>query len=63
MDANTVLSILVVLLVVGVLLWFIQTYVPMAPPIKTILTTVVVLAMLFWLLSLVWPTLLSILGR
>ena len=63
MDASTVLSILVVLLVVGVALWFIQTYVPMAPPIKTILTTVVVLAMLFWLLSLVWPTLLSILGH
>ena len=45
------ISIVVVLVVVGFLLWLINTYVPMASPIKTILNVVVVVAVILWLLS------------
>jgi hypothetical protein len=45
-------SVLVVLIIAGVVLWLINTYVPMAPPIKTALNVVVVLILCLWLLSL-----------
>ena len=41
----------VVLLVVGVILWLINTYVPMASSIKTILNIVVVIVVILWLLN------------
>lgn len=44
-------TIIIVLVVVGVLMWLINTYIPMASPIKTILNVVVVLAVIIWLLS------------
>jgi hypothetical protein len=47
-----ILHILVVLIVVGVVLWLVQTYIPMASPIKTVITVVVVLLLCLWLLSL-----------
>jgi low temperature requirement protein LtrA len=46
------IQVVVILLVVGVILWLIQTYVPMAAPIKQIITAVVVIAVVLWLLSL-----------
>ena len=46
-----IVSILVVLVVVGVVLYLINTYVPMARPIKTILNVVVVLVLCLWLLN------------
>jgi hypothetical protein len=46
-----IIQVLVVLVVVGVILWLVQTYIPMAPPIKTILTIVVVLFLCIWLLG------------
>ncbi len=45
------IHVLVVIVVVGVLLWAVTTYVPMAQPIKGILVGVVVLALVLWLLS------------
>jgi len=39
------------LVIVGVVLYLINTYVPMAPPIKTILNVVVILLLVLWLLS------------
>lgn len=45
------IQILVVLVVVGVCLYLVQTYIPMAPPIKTIITVVVVLCLCLWLLQ------------
>jgi type IV secretory pathway TrbD component len=45
-------SVLVVLIVAGVVLWLINTYVPMQPPIKTVLNVIVVLVLCLWLLSL-----------
>lgn len=49
------LNVVIVLIVVGVLLWLINTYVPMADPIKKILNAVVVIAIVLWLLSLFVP--------
>ncbi|HWR53241.1 MAG TPA: Thivi_2564 family membrane protein [Bryobacteraceae bacterium] len=45
----SLVTIVLVLLVVGVLLWLINTYVPMASSIKTILNIVVVIVVLLWL--------------
>lgn len=44
-------SIVIVLVIVGVLLWMINRFIPMAAPIKTILNIVVVIAVILWLLS------------
>jgi len=47
----TLIGLLVMLVVVGVCLWLIETYVPMSPPIKTLIRVVVVLVLVVWLLS------------
>lgn len=46
------INIVIVLVVVGVGLYLINTYVPMAAPVKTVLNVVVVLVLLLWLLRL-----------
>lgn len=46
------IQVLIVLVVVGVCLWLVQTYIPMAAPIKTVITVVVVLCLVVWLLQL-----------
>ncbi|MBK9991866.1 MAG: hypothetical protein IPP19_14310 [Verrucomicrobia bacterium] len=43
-------SVVLTLIVVGVLLWLINTYIPMAASIKQILNIVVVVAVVIWLL-------------
>jgi predicted membrane protein len=43
--------VVLVLIVVGMLLWLINTYIPMAGSIKTILNVVVVLAVCVWVLN------------
>jgi hypothetical protein len=45
------LTILIVLVVVGVLLWLINTYIPMDRKIKNILNIVVVVIVVVWLLQ------------
>ena len=40
-----------VLIVVGVLLWLVNRFIPMAGSIKSILNAVVVIAVVFWLLN------------
>lgn len=44
-------TVVVTLLVVGVLLWLINSYVPMDAKIKSILNIVVVIAVVVWLLQ------------
>jgi Flp pilus assembly protein protease CpaA len=44
------ISLVISLIVIGVLLWLINRYVPMAAPIKTILNVVVVICVVVWLL-------------
>jgi len=46
----SLITVVVVLIVVGVLLWFVNTYIPMDSKIKTILNIVVVIAVVLWLL-------------
>ena len=45
------LQILVVLIAVGVLLWLVNNFIPMAGSIKSILNAVVVIGVVFWLLN------------
>ena len=45
------ISVIIVLLVVGVLLWLVNTYIPMDGKIKSILNGVVVIAVVLWLLQ------------
>ena len=45
------LTILLVLIVAGVLLWLVNTYIPMDRKIKNILNVVVVIAVVIWLLK------------
>ena len=45
------IQLIVVLVVVGVILWLVNSYIPMDPKIKTILNVVVVIAVILWLLS------------
>ncbi len=47
----SLLTILVVLIVVGVLLWLINNYIPMDGKIKKILNIVVVIVLIIWLLK------------
>lgn len=47
----SLVSIVIVLIVVGFLLWLINNYIPMAGSIKTILNAVVIIAVILWLLS------------
>jgi hypothetical protein len=44
-------QVIVVLIVVGVLLWLINRFIPMAGSIKSILNAVVVIVVVLWLLS------------
>ena len=44
-------TLVIVLIVVGVLLWLVNTYIPMDGKIKSILNAVVVIAVVLWLLS------------
>ena len=46
-----ILTILIVLVVVGVILWLVNTYIPMDGKIKSILNVVVVVLVIIWLLQ------------
>ncbi|MGA2427064.1 MAG: Thivi_2564 family membrane protein [Candidatus Acidiferrum sp.] len=45
------INLVVVLIVVGVLLWLVNRFIPMAGSIKSILNAVVVIVVVFWLLN------------
>ena len=47
----SILTILIALIVVGVLLWLINAYIPMDAKIKRILNIVVVIIVILWLLK------------
>jgi len=46
-----ILTVLLVIVLVGVVLWAVNTYIPMDKKIKTILNIVVVIFLIVWLLS------------
>lgn len=45
------IQLVLVLIVVGVLLWLANTYIPMDPKIKQIMNIVIVIAVVIWLLG------------
>jgi len=45
------IHVVLTLIVVGVVLWLINSYIPMAGSIKTILNAVVIIVVVLWLLS------------
>lgn len=47
---GSLITVLVVLALVGVALWLIETYVPMASPVKVVVRVVVILVLALWLL-------------
>lgn len=47
----SLISLVVTLVVVGVLLWLVNTYIPMDGKIKQILNIVVMIAVVLWLLA------------
>lgn len=46
----SILAVVIVLVIIGVLLWLLNTYVPMDARIKTILNVFVIIAVLLWLI-------------
>ena len=46
----SLITVVVTLVVIGLVLWLINTYIPMQGTIKTILNWVVVIAVIIWLL-------------
>lgn len=44
------INVVVTLVIIGVVLWLINTYIPMQATIKTILNWVVIIAVIIWLL-------------
>jgi hypothetical protein len=45
------IQLVIVLVVVGVILWLVNSYIPMQSTIKRILNVVVIIAVILWLLS------------
>jgi len=46
-----IIQLIIFLAVIGLLLYLLNTYIPMAPPIKNIINIVVVVAVILWLLQ------------
>jgi hypothetical protein len=49
--SNTLVGIVLILVVVGLVMWLINTYIPMAGAIKSLLNIVVFVVMLIWILQ------------
>jgi len=47
----SLIEVVIILIVVGVVLWLINTYIPMQATIKKILNVVVIIAVVLWLLK------------
>ena len=47
----SLLQVLAAIIVVGILLWLVETYLPLAAPIKRIFQAVVVIVLVLWLLQ------------
>lgn len=51
MPSVPLVEVVVVLIIVGVLLWLINNFIPMAGGVKSLLNAVVVIALIVWLLK------------
>jgi hypothetical protein len=45
------ITVLITLVIVGVCLYLVETYIPMSAPIKTVIRVIVVLILVIWLLQ------------
>jgi hypothetical protein len=50
-NVMSLLTILLILIIAGILLWLVNTYIPMDSKIKTILNVVVVVVVIVWVLK------------
>lgn len=48
---NSLITVVITLVIVGLVLWLINSYIPMASSIKSILNIVVIIAVIIWLLK------------
>lgn len=46
-----ILEVIIVLIVIGFIMWIINTYIPMAGPIKSLLNALVLILVVIWLLQ------------
>jgi hypothetical protein len=44
------ITLLLTLIIIGVALYLVETYIPMSPPIKTVIRVIVVVILILWLL-------------
>ena len=49
--SSTLINVVIVLVVVGIILWLINRFIPMDSTIKSILNIVVIIAVIIWLLK------------
>ena len=49
----SLISVILVLAIIGVILYFIENYIPMSPPIKVLIRIVIVIFVILWLLQLI----------
>jgi hypothetical protein len=54
-----IVHIVIILIVIGILLWLANTYLPMDAMIKKIMNIVVIVAVVLWLLSIFFPGVMS----
>ena len=52
MEIATLISVVIVLVILGVVVYLVETYIPMAAPFKIAIRVVVVIGLLLWLLKL-----------
>jgi predicted permease len=45
------ITIILILVIIGVALYMVENYIPMSPPIKTIIRVIVVILLVLWLLK------------
>jgi len=59
-----ILELILLLVIIGVVLWLVNSFIPMQPQIKTIMNVIVVIVVLLWIISLFFPGLSSVrIGR
>jgi hypothetical protein len=49
------IQIVITLIIVGVLLWLVNTYLPIDATIKRIITVIIIVAVIIWLLNVFFP--------
>lgn len=51
MTLASLISVIVVLAIIGLAVYLVETYIPMSPPFQMVIRVVVVICLLLWLLS------------